>query len=269
MSKPKKGNKSHHNKGYSFNEALLQYNVKNYTGTLTRLKTASLKPNEVERAEQLKQATLLRMAYSDFSAYQYDQALQRLQLLPADNLIAQALTGITYLYQNEYEKAVPVFKKLIQQPDYQNFTIYYLLAELYIGQPEKYDDFKNWHAPLFAQCTAFQQDYLHVAFYIVHQQFDHALNLVKLTKGASHAQHSHIEALKQVLSMGQGKSEGQIAPTTKALYRLLLNYPLQDFEAVYFSAKQAESPLFVDIFKQQSSLTPELIQELKKVCETD
>jgi hypothetical protein len=44
---------------------------------------------------------------------------------------------------------------------------------------------------------------------------------------------------------------------------------LQDFEATYFSAKQSESPLFVDIFKQQSSLTPELIQELKKLCETD
>jgi hypothetical protein len=242
MSKPKKGNKNQHNKGYSFNEALLQYNVKNYTGTLMRLKTATIKSHEVERAENLKQATLLRLAYDDLTRY---------------------------LYQHDYEKAAIVFKKLIQQPDYQSFTVYYLLAELYVGQPEKYDDFKNWHALTFAQCTPFQQDYIHIAFYIIHQKFDHALNLVNLTKGASHAQQSHIDALKQVLSTEKTANVVTIAPTAKALYRLLLGQALQDFETAHFSAKQAELPLFVDIFKQQNSLTPDLISELKALCETD
>lgn len=269
MSKPKKGNKNQHNKGYSFNEALLQYNAKNYTGTLTRLKTATIKPHEIERAENLKQATLLRLAYNDLSNYQYEQALQRLQLLPANNPIAHALTGMVYLYQNDFEKAAPVFKKLIQNPDYQGFTAYYLLAELYIGQPEKYDDFKNWHAQTFAKCTPFQQDYIHIAFYIIHGQFDHALNLINRTKGASHSQHGNIEALKQVLSLGKTEPVGTIAPTTKALYRLLLGHALQDFETAHFSAKQTESPLLIDIFKQQNSLTPDLIPELKALCETD
>jgi hypothetical protein len=269
MSKPKKGNKNQHHKGYTFNEALLQYNVKNYTGTLMRLKTATLKPHETERAENLKQATLLRLAYTDFSNYQYEQALQRLQLLPANNAIAHALTGVIYLYQNEFTKAAAVFKNLIQNPDYQGFTAYYLLAELYIGQPEKYDDFKNWHEKTFAQCTPFQQDYIHIAFYIIHGQFDHALNLVNRTKGASHTQHGHIEALKQVLSLGKTEHVGALAPTTKALYRLLLGHPLQDFETAYFSEKQAESPLFTGILKQQTSLTPDLFPELKALCETD
>ena len=268
MSKPKKGNKNQHNKGYSFNEALLQYNVKNYTGTLMRLKTADIKPHEVERANNLKQATLLRLAYTDFSNYHYEQALQRLQLLPTDNLIGNALTGIIYLYQNDYEKAAPLFKKLIQNTDYQNFTVYYLLAELYVGQPEKYDDFKNWHAPLFAQCTPFQQDYIHIAFYIIRQEFDHALNLVNLTKGASHAQQSNIDALKQVLSTDPKAHQTHATPTTKALYRLLLDDNLQEFESAHFSQKQADSPIFTAIFKQQTSLTPELITELKVLCET-
>ncbi len=269
MSKPKKGNKNQHNKGYSFNEALLQYNVKNYTGTLTRLKTANIKPHEIERADTLKQVTLLRLAYDDLTHYHYAQALQRLQLLPTDNLVAQALTGIVYLYQNDYEKAASVFKKLIQNTDYQGFTAYFLLAELYVGQPEKYDDFKQWHALLFAQCSTFQQDYIHIAFYIIHQEFDHALNLVNLTKGASHAQQSNIDALKQVLSVHQNADAGHPVPTAKAFYRLLLGQALLEFETVHFSQKQAETPLFIDIFKHQTSLTPELIAELKVVCETD
>jgi hypothetical protein len=269
MSKPKKGNKNQQNKGYSFNEALLQYNVKNYTGTLMRLKTGNIKPHETDRAENLKQATLLRLAYDDLTHYRYEQALQRLQLLPTDNFIAAALAGIVYLYQNDYEKAAVVFKKLTQHADYQNFTVYYLLAELYFGQPEKYDDFKDWHAPIFAQCTPFQQDYIHIAFYIIHQKFDHALNLANLTKGASHAQQSNIDALKQALSTEKTANVGPIAPTTKALYRLLLGHALQDFETAHFSAKQTELPLFADIFKQQNSLTPDLISELKVLCETD
>jgi hypothetical protein len=228
MSKTK--NKSNKGKPLRLNDAVLQYHAKNYTGALSRLKSAEIRPDEAPKAKKLEYILTLKLGFQELRIQEYAKTIAILQPLTPSDAIASGLTGIAYLYLLQYEKAIPFLKEAANV--HPTFVFYELLAELYLNQTIDFQSFTNDNAVQWAKCSESQRQYLEIVSCVFNEQKEQAVVLAKGLKMESHFQHINWDAFKNILI----PNDASVSPTTaisdkvKSWYRLLLNADLLDFE---------------------------------------
>jgi hypothetical protein len=256
MSKPKK--KPQKGSGIKLTDAILQYNVKNYTGALKRLKVAELKPGEEQKAKSLRYALTLRLAFAEMSTHNYTQAIEQLQSLLPDDPTAAALGGISYLYLSEYESAIPLLKTAVQT--YPAFAFYHLLGEIYVQKDIDFKGFTNHFKQEWAQCSDSQKQYIQIIICVFNNQLAEATTIVENMKNESHFQHLNFEAFKNVFSIA--KSKESLSDKVKPLYRLLLNGFVSDAELAYFSHLNQKTGELSALLDHKSTLSAPLQKEI-------
>ncbi len=257
MSKSKK--KPQKRKGIKLSDAILQYQVKNYTGALTRLKAAELKLGEEQKAKNLQYALTLRLAFADISAHQYDKTIQQLQPLLPNDPIAAVFAGIAHLYLSEYALAIPLLKTAVKT--YPSFAFYHLFAEIYHQQDIDYKEFTDYFKDEWVQCSDSQKLYLQIIIYVFNHQLTEAAALVEGLKNQSHFQHLNFQAFKNIFNPSNNQNES-LSDKVKPLYRLLLNGFLSDLELAYFKNLDAKTGALSALLDTKSALSSSLQKEI-------
>ena len=235
MSKGKK--QPQKGKTIKLSDAILQYNLKNYTGALTRLRAAQIKPDEAAKAQNLQYALSLRLAFSDIVAHNYPKAIQRLQPFLPHNPIASAFAGIAHLYLLEYDLAQPLLKNAANT--YPTFHFYYILSQIYKQKDVDLNGFKSFFAVEWGQCTDNQKQYCETIIHLFNNQIEDAKRLVVSLKNESHFQHINFVAFQRIFDTTSEHQES-LSEKVKPLYRLLLNEALTTSESDYFKALDKE-----------------------------
>jgi hypothetical protein len=231
MSKTK--NKSQKGKPLRLNDAVLQYHAKNYTGALSRLKSAEIRPDEAPKVQKLEYILSLKLGFQELRVHEYAKTISILQPLSSSDAIASGLTGIAHLYLLQYETAIPFLKEASKT--HPTFVFYALLAELYLNQKIDFQSFTENNAIQWAKCSEAQRQYIEIVSCIFKEQNEQAIVLAKGLKMESHFQHVNWEAFKNILMPNEGPTSPATAITdkVKSWYRLLLNVDLLDFEKKY------------------------------------
>jgi hypothetical protein len=257
MSKGKKNQQ----KGIKLSDAILQYNVKNYTGALTRVKAAQLKPGEEQKAKNLQYAITLRLAFAEIAAHNYAKAIQVLQPLLPNDPIAACFAGISYLYLSEYALAVPLLKNGVKT--YPSFAFYHLLGEIYQQKDIDFKGFTQFFQTEWNQCSESQKQYLQIFICVFNNQMEEAVALVESLKNQSHFQHLNFEAFKSIFNptLHSGSTES-LSEKVKPLYRLLLNGSMTESEIAYFKNIDKETGELSSLLGSQNSLSASLQKEV-------
>jgi hypothetical protein len=258
-----KDKKKNHQKGKSsvrLLDAVLQYHAKNYSGALTRLKNAEIRPGEEQKAKNLEIAVLLRLAYVAWQNCEYSKAIDILKPLLPEHPIAVTLAGMSHLYHLDFKSAIPLLKK--SAATHPSFSFYYLLAEIYLQQEIDFKGFTNYFNAELQQCSESQKSYIQIIIDVFNNQIEAALNQVLQLKSQSHVQHLNFDAFKSILT-GHPLSYDSLSDKVKPLYRLILNGYLTDFEKIYFNRLTATVPEISDVVGNQTNITPALQKELE------
>jgi hypothetical protein len=231
MSKTK--NKSQSGKPYRLNDAVLQYHAKNYTGALSRLRAATIRPEEVQKAKQLEYILLLRVAFHHLQLADYNKTIATLQVLPETDVPTQLLKGIAYLYLLQYEAAIPCLQKAAK--NYPIFSAYVILAHLHSEQNIDFQSFIDKFPTDWANCSEQQKKYIQTAHLALKGAYSEALALANTFKTESHFQHLNWEALKVILTPNAAALPA-VNEKVKTWYRMLLHGAMKDFEQTYLKS---------------------------------
>ena len=259
MSKGKK--KPPQGKTIKLSDAILQYNVKNYTGALTRVKAAELKPGEEQKAKNLKYAITLRLAFAEMAVHNYAKAIEQLQPLLPNDPIAASFAGISHLYLSDYTSAIPLLKNAVKT--YPSFAFYHLLGEIYQQKDIDFKGFTQFFKTEWQQCSESQKQYLQIFICVFNNQRDEAVALVESLKNQSHFQHLNFEAFKSIFNPKlHSVSKESLSEKVKPLYRLLLKDSMTDSEVAYFKTLDKETGALSSVLESQSALSPSLQKEV-------
>ena len=261
-SKPKKNR-------LEFAQIVQRYKSQDFAGAEKHLRKAYVKPHEKELALQLGAELTHRLSLQHIENWQFQAAIEILtspnsKAAPSEMLaINKVLEGISQLYLGELEKAAAALAPAQESELTKKFHFYYLLALLYGGKYDSFDDFIRKHGNGLEDLKS-RTEYLNAAFHLTGEAWREAAGILGNMAPLSETHGHQLSALDAILR--QQQPENLPDPSCLApLYKALLRLSLSETETAYLSNFAPLAALIESLQKQAQNRTLRLA--LFSLCE--